>query len=91
MPVGKRVRLRVLNVGSHGMFRVSVDQHPFDLVEVDDTAVWGPSGLHEVQLTTGQRSSLIINTNQGGVGSGFFFRVNFVEGTSDAAGSRSLY
>lgn len=80
MPVGKRVRIRVLNTGSFGMFRVSIDQHPFSLVEVDDTAVWGPKGMHEVQLTTGQRSSIIIKTNQGGVGSGFFFRANFVLG-----------
>jgi hypothetical protein len=80
VPVGKRVRVRLLNTGSFGMFRVSIDQHPFELVEADDTAVWGPSGLHEVSVSTAQRASIIINTDQGDVGSGYFLRARFVEG-----------
>jgi hypothetical protein len=62
------------------MYRISVDNHPFDLVELDDTAVYGPTGMHEVQLAVGQRASIIINANQGDVGDGFLFRANIVAG-----------
>ncbi|KAK1923265.1 multi-copper oxidase laccase-like protein [Papiliotrema laurentii] len=62
---GKRVRLRILNVGSFGMFRISIDEHAFEVVEVDDTAVWGPSGIHEIQVSTAQRTSIVIDTDRG--------------------------
>lgn len=62
------------------MYRVSVDSHPFELVELDDTAVHGPTGMHEVQVAVGQRASIIINANQGKVGDGFFLRANIVTG-----------
>jgi len=81
MPVGKRTRLRLINAGSNGMFRISIDQHPFELVEVDDTAVWGPSDLHEVSVTTGQRSSIVIEADQGEIGAAFYMRAYFVRGT----------
>jgi len=77
---GKRTRLRILNTGSFGMYRISIDRHPFDLVELDDTAVYGPTGMHEVQVAVGQRASIIINADQGIVGDGFFLRANIVTG-----------
>ena len=62
------------------MFRISIDNHPFEVVEVDDTAVWGPSNIHEIQVGTGQRTSIIINTDQGVAGDAWYLRANVVTG-----------
>lgn len=62
------------------MMRISIDQHPFDVVEVDDTPIYGPEGIHEVQVSAGQRTSIIINTDQGKGGDAFFLRSNVVTG-----------
>jgi hypothetical protein len=62
------------------MMRISIDQHPFDVVEVDDTPIYGPEGIHEVQVSAGQRTSIIINTDQGKAGDAFFLRSNVVTG-----------
>ena len=78
MPAGKRVKLRILNVGTFGMYRISMDNHPYEIVEVDDTAVYGPSGVHEAQVAAGQRMSVVINTDQGKPGDAWWFRVNIV-------------
>lgn len=74
--------MRILNVGSYGMYRISIDQHPFELVEVDDTAIHGPTGIHEVSVATGQRASIILSTDQGDVGSAYYLRANIVTGRS---------
>lgn len=44
-----------------------------EVVEADDTAVYGPSVTH-VQLGAAQRYSVIVNTDQGKVGDGFWLR-----------------
>lgn len=80
VPAGKRTRLRLINAGSNGMYRVSVDQHPLEVIEVDETPVWGPEDLHEVTVTTGQRTSVVIDADQGEVGDGFYMRAYFVRG-----------
>ena len=60
------------------MFRISIDSHPFDVVEIDDCAVYGPTGIHEVQVGVGQRTSIIINTDQGKAGDAWYLRANIV-------------
>jgi FtsP/CotA-like multicopper oxidase with cupredoxin domain len=64
------------------MLRVSIDQHPFNVIEADDTPLSGPNGLHEIPITVGQRYSIVIDTNQGRVGDAFWFRAHAVTGQS---------
>ncbi|RSH85652.1 laccase, multicopper oxidase, benzenediol:oxygen oxidorectuctase [Saitozyma podzolica] len=75
VPVNKRIRFRVLNHGSHLLLRLSIDQHPFQVVEVDDTPVYGPD-LHELPIAVGQRYSIVVNTTEGTVGDVFWLRAN---------------
>jgi hypothetical protein len=64
------------------MFRISIDEHAFEVVEVDDTAVWGPSGIHEIQVSTAQRTSIVIDTDRGQPGDAWYLRANVVTGES---------
>ena len=36
-------------------FKVSIDDHPLDIIQADDTEVLGPTGIHRVQLSLGER------------------------------------
>ena len=53
------------------MWRVSLDKHPFDVVELDDTPVFGPYGMREVAINVAQRTSIIIHTGHGEAGDAF--------------------
>jgi len=66
---------------STAMYRMSIDSHAFDVVEIDDDAICGPMGIHEVQIGVGQRTSIVVNTNQGQAGDGFWMQANTVVGT----------
>ena len=44
-----------------------------DVVEADDTPVYGPIVTH-VQIAPAQRYSVIVNTDQGKAGQGFWMR-----------------
>ncbi|GFZ52063.1 hypothetical protein JCM24511_09835 [Saitozyma sp. JCM 24511] len=79
VPVNKRIRFRVLNHGSHLLLRLSIDQHPFQVIEVDDTPVYGPV-LHELPIAVGQRYSIVVNTTEGTVGDVFWLRANAAVG-----------
>jgi FtsP/CotA-like multicopper oxidase with cupredoxin domain len=69
----------VINHGSHLLLRLSIDQHMFEVVEVDDVPVYGPT-INELPITIGQRYSIIVNTTQGSVGDAFWLRANAAVG-----------
>ncbi|ORY29691.1 multi-copper oxidase laccase-like protein [Naematelia encephala] len=75
VPAGKRIRFRVLNTGAHAMLRLSLDKHPFEIIEADDTPVYGSSDVHEAPVGPGQRYSLLVTTDKGEVGDTFPLRV----------------
>ncbi len=57
------------------MLRLSIDQHPLEVVEADDTAIWGPT-VHELPVAVGQRYSIIVSTIYGTVGDAFWMRAS---------------
>jgi hypothetical protein len=72
------------------VYGISIDNHDLEVVEVDDTAVWGPT-IHEIRISPGQRYSFIVNTNQGQGGAEFWLRVQAVvsgSGVTSAADQR---
>ncbi|WVQ90651.1 hypothetical protein IAS59_004432 [Cryptococcus gattii] len=73
VPVNSRIRLRFISGSSHVFYRMSLDNHPLEVVETDGTAVYGPV-LHEVSISSGERYSAIINTFDGNVGDAFWLR-----------------
>jgi FtsP/CotA-like multicopper oxidase with cupredoxin domain len=96
VPINKKIRFRIINIGSHGKLRfyqrlnqadpaenyvVSIDNHMMDVVEADDTPVYGPLVTH-VQVAPAQRYSVIVNTNQGKPGQGFWMRTGTDTGGS---------
>jgi FtsP/CotA-like multicopper oxidase with cupredoxin domain len=85
VPINKKIRFRIINIGSHGKlpilelqlkaenYVVSIDNHKMEVVEADDTPVFGPSITH-VQVGPAQRYSVMVNTDQGKTGQGFWLR-----------------
>jgi FtsP/CotA-like multicopper oxidase with cupredoxin domain len=61
------------------LLRLSIDQHPFQVVEVDDTPVYGPV-LHGLPIAVGQRYYIVVNTTEGTVGDVFWLRANAAVG-----------
>ena len=64
---------------------VSIDNHTMEIVEADDTPVHGPNVTH-VQVAPAQRYSVIVKTDQGKAGQGFWMRTGTDTGgaTGDA-------
>lgn len=62
--------------------RLSFDEHLMEYIEADDTPVFGPSGMHELQIGTGQRASIIVNTSTGKAGDAFWIRASAALGQS---------
>jgi len=96
IPINKKIRFRIINIGSLGElptdrmldeadhsenYVVSIDNHMMEVVEADDTPVYGPSVTH-VQVATAQRYSVIVHTNQGEAGQGFWMRTGSDTGES---------
>ncbi|KAJ2777843.1 ferroxidase fet3 [Coemansia javaensis] len=56
---GKRYRLRLLNVSGTGMVRFGIEDHDLQVIEVDgvDTE---PKTVNSVQLSVGQRTSVLV-------------------------------
>ncbi|SCZ99530.1 BZ3500_MvSof-1268-A1-R1_Chr3-1g06069 [Microbotryum saponariae] len=74
-PKGSRVRLRLINSAAHAQFLVSVDEHPLNVVEADDTPVWQTT-VHRAPINIGQRYSSIINTADNNDGDSFWMRAD---------------
>ena len=52
-------RLRVLNVGAFAEFSLQIDEHEFQVTEVDGTDVH-PQSIHRLNINPGQRYSIIL-------------------------------
>ncbi|CAH7681440.1 multi-copper oxidase laccase-like protein [Phakopsora pachyrhizi] len=74
LPAGTKTRLRLIQAGSHALFRFSADNHPLNVTEADTTGVIGPSAIHRVPFHNGQRYSVILDTTNDTVGSSFYLR-----------------
>jgi len=74
IPVRTKTRFRLIQAGSHAMFRFSVDEHTLNVTEADSTGVVGPTAIHRVPFHNGERYSVIIDTSQDAVGSTFYLR-----------------
>ena len=92
VPINKKIRFRIINIGSHGEsypqtwlmvenYVVSIDDHMMEVVEADDTPVHGPNVKH-VQIGPAQRYSVVVNTDQGKAGQGFWMRTGTDTGIS---------
>ncbi|KAK7408405.1 hypothetical protein QQX98_009445 [Neonectria punicea] len=62
LAVGKRHRLRIINVGAFAEFQIQFDEHPFYVTEVDGTDVH-PEPFHRLNILPAQRYSVVIETN----------------------------
>jgi FtsP/CotA-like multicopper oxidase with cupredoxin domain len=76
---GNKVRLRLINMGSHAVLRFSIDNHELQLIEIDDTSIQAIN-VHEVTLAPGQRASVIVRLNRGNIGSAFWMRATTASG-----------
>nr|XP_019011722.1 uncharacterized protein I206_03827 [Kwoniella pini CBS 10737]OCF50503.1 hypothetical protein I206_03827 [Kwoniella pini CBS 10737] len=79
---GQRTRFRIINTGAHSMLRVSMDQHEFEVAEVDTDPVYGPT-IHEIPVAPAQRYSIIVNATLGQAGDKFKLRVHVAAGCMD--------
>jgi FtsP/CotA-like multicopper oxidase with cupredoxin domain len=65
------------------LLRVSVDEHPLKIVEVDSTPVDYIGGdVHQVPIAPAQRMSGIIDTTKGENGDAFWLRAAVANGES---------
>ncbi|WVQ68549.1 uncharacterized protein L199_006758 [Kwoniella botswanensis] len=87
--VGKKTRFRIINIGAHSMLRVSIDQHEFEVAEVDTDPVFGPT-IHEIPIAPAQRYSIIVDANQGKAGDKFWLRANVAAGCMDKVKQEGL-
>ncbi|GJN91276.1 hypothetical protein Rhopal_004295-T1 [Rhodotorula paludigena] len=74
----QRVRLRFIHMGAHPVFLVSVDKHELEVIEADDTPVFGPS-IHRIPINVAQRYSAILDTTFDEVGDSYYLRAQVVE------------
>ncbi|WVQ77114.1 hypothetical protein IAR50_006797 [Cryptococcus sp. DSM 104548] len=75
VPVNSTVRLRFINVASHAMMRMSIDDHDLEVIEADGNDIYGPT-IHEVPVAPAERYSVLINTTQGAEGDAFWIRAS---------------
>ncbi|CAH7689407.1 multi-copper oxidase laccase-like protein [Phakopsora pachyrhizi] len=71
---GDRTRIRIIQAGSHAMYRVSTDERTMDVIEADSVGVKGPPGIHRLPIHNGQRYSVVVNTQSDKPGSRFLMR-----------------
>ncbi|KAM0747811.1 Cupredoxin [Meredithblackwellia eburnea MCA 4105] len=72
-PPNKKIRLRFVNAGSHAQFKVSVDNHTLEVIEADDTPVYGPT-VHRIPINVAQRYSAILDTTGDKQGDAYYLR-----------------
>lgn len=63
MQQNKRYRMRFINTGAFADFVVSIDEHPFQVIEADGTAI-NPIWVTELPIHVAQRYSIVIEMNQ---------------------------
>ncbi|GAA5905480.1 hypothetical protein JCM8208_004293 [Rhodotorula glutinis] len=72
-PPDSRIRLRLIHSGAHPVIFTSVDEHSLEVIEADDTGVFGPS-FHRVGLNVAQRYSVLLDTSFDSHGVAFYLR-----------------
>ncbi|MBW0475053.1 hypothetical protein O181_014768 [Austropuccinia psidii MF-1] len=70
----QRTRLRIIQGGSHAMFRVSIDNHPLQIIEADSTPVKLSQAVHRVPIHNGERYSVLLDTQNDKPGDSFYLR-----------------
>ncbi|KAG0147500.1 hypothetical protein CROQUDRAFT_61647 [Cronartium quercuum f. sp. fusiforme G11] len=70
----EKTRIRLIQGGTHALFRFSADGHTLNLTEADSTGVSGPSQIHRLPIHNGQRYSVILDTANDTIGSTFNLR-----------------
>lgn len=53
-------RLRIINVGAFAEFQIQIDEHEFQLTEVDGVDVF-PQSIHRLNINSAQRYSIILS------------------------------
>ncbi|TXT06322.1 uncharacterized protein COLE_05653 [Cutaneotrichosporon oleaginosum] len=79
VPCNTRLRLRLVNHGSHSLLHVSIDEHSVTVIEADDTAI-EPIRVNELVIAPGQRYSIVVEMNQGSHGAGYWIRARAATG-----------
>ncbi|KAL2161030.1 hypothetical protein VTH06DRAFT_8743 [Thermothelomyces fergusii] len=72
---GKRHRLRLINSGSDGVQRFSIDEHTLTVIAEDFVPV-KPYNTSVVTLGVGQRADVLVTADAGGPASAFWMRSN---------------
>ncbi|KAH6647163.1 multicopper oxidase-domain-containing protein [Truncatella angustata] len=72
---GKMHRLRLINSGSQGTQRISIDEHTMTVIAYDFVPVQ-PYNTTVVTLGVGQRADVLVKANAGEPGSSFWLRAN---------------
>ncbi|GJN91306.1 hypothetical protein Rhopal_004325-T1 [Rhodotorula paludigena] len=79
LPADSRIRLRFIHMGAHPVFLVSVDEHELEIIEADDTPVYGPN-VHRIPIVRPSQSayrkrySAILDTTFHRTGDSFLLR-----------------
>ncbi|KAF9508507.1 multicopper oxidase [Hydnum rufescens UP504] len=73
----KKYRFRIISHSSEAHFKISIDNHPLQIIQCDDTPVVGPSGIHRVPIANGERYDFVIDTSNGKDGDAFWIRAPF--------------
>ncbi|PLW48883.1 hypothetical protein PCASD_02822 [Puccinia coronata f. sp. avenae] len=76
VPPKQRSRIRLIQAGSHALFKVSVDDHPLEVIEADATPVQSSTPFHRINLHNAQRYSVIIDTRADKEGDSFYLRAS---------------
>ncbi|KAI9623762.1 hypothetical protein H4Q26_014492 [Puccinia striiformis f. sp. tritici PST-130] len=76
VPPNQRSRLRLIHAGSHALFKVSIDDHPLEVIEADATPVQSSTSFHRVNLHNAERYSVILDTRADKEGASFYLRAS---------------
>ncbi|KAA1089739.1 laccase, multicopper oxidase, benzenediol:oxygen oxidorectuctase [Puccinia graminis f. sp. tritici] len=74
VPPRQRSRIRLIQAGSHALFKVSIDNHPLEVIEADATPVSSSTLFHRINLHNAERYSVILDTREDREGDSFYLR-----------------
>lgn len=74
LPPKQKSRLRLIQAGSHALFKVSVDNHPLEVIEADATPVTSSQLFHRIPMHNAERYSVIVDTSADQEGDAFYLR-----------------
>ncbi|OCF35746.1 hypothetical protein I316_02236 [Kwoniella heveanensis BCC8398] len=82
LPANKKVRIRIINSAAHTLFRISLDEHEFDVVEADTDPINAVT-IRELPIAPAQRYSIIVSTDVGEPGDKYWLRLHAAIGCLD--------